>query len=179
MRFEPLKMVTFVSVLAAVASAGSAQDAAPAKALTSAEMLEQAQGVVKRGVSMSQTVGTLVAEATADTDIMLVTCLNAALTAIDGHTASAQDHLLALQGATDAEVRAHQHRMIMVVGQQLDTAGQEAGQCVGQDLFGTGTTTTQMITNNNLLPVDESPSVLPTVLPPSLPTVPRASSGKQ
>jgi hypothetical protein len=176
MRRQLLKMVLFLGVLVSVASAVSAQQAAKPPALTSAQMVAQGEGVVTNGTALSQTVAGLIREATEDADMMKVTCLNDKATQIDGNLRTAQQHLTALRKTTDAGVRSHEHTMIMVVGQKLDVLGQEAGQCVGKDLYETGTTTVDTVIDTDMLPFEDNPSVVPTVLPPSLPTLPPAIS---
>lgn len=182
MQRKSLKMVLFLCVIAGITSIGLAQEeqqtqqqeAAPA---SSADLIAQGEGVVENGANLSTTVSALVREATDDNDMMKVTCLNDKLTQIDGNLRTAQQHLSALRRATDAGVRAHEHTMIMVVGQKLDVLGQEAGQCVGQDLYETGTTTVDTVIDTDMLPFEDDPSVPPMVLPPSLPTLPPAISG--
>jgi TolA-binding protein len=177
MRFQHFKTVLFLVALASIASAGSAQNTqAKPPALTAAQMVSQGDGVVTNGTALSQTVSGLIREATEDSDMMKVTCLNDKLTQIDGNLRTAQQHLQALRKATDAGVRSHEHTMIMVVGQKLDVLGQEAGQCVGKDLYETGTTTVDTVIDTDMLPFEDNPSVVPTILPPSLPTIPPAIS---
>jgi len=178
MRSTPVKMVMFLSLLASLATVVSAQTPAAKPApLNPADMVAQGEGIVQNGTALSQTVGGLVREATEDADMMKVTCLNDKLTQIDGNLRTAQQHLEGLRKAADAGVRAHEHTMIMVVGQKLDVLGQEAGQCVGKDLYETGTTTVDTVIDTDMLPFEDDPSVPPTILPPSLPTLPPAISG--
>jgi hypothetical protein len=148
---------------------------APAKvALTPAGMVEQGEGVVEKGGTLSQTVSGLLREATEEADMMKVTCLNDKLTQIDGNLRAAQQHLRQLRGAEDAGVREHEHTMIMVLGGKLDVLGQEASQCVGQDLYSTGETTVETELDTDMLPFENDPSIPPTILAPSLPTLPPA-----
>ena len=180
MRSTPFKMVMFLIVLASFATIASAQIAPPAKPvapLSPAKMVAQGEGIVQNATALSQTVNGLIREATEDADMMKVTCLNDKLTQIDGNLRTAQQHLDGLRKATDAGVRAHEHTMIMVVGQKLDVLGQEAGQCVGKDLYETGTTTVDTVIDTDMLPFEDDPSVPPTILPPSLPTLPPPASG--
>lgn len=180
MRRKLVKLVLFLCVIAGLASAVAAQGTtaqpAPAPA-SSSELIAQGEGVVENGAALSTTVSGLIREATEDGDMMKVTCLNDKQTQIDGNLRTAQQHLSALRKATDAGVRAHEHTMLMVVGQKLDVLGQEAGQCVGQDLYETGETDVDTIIDQDMLPFEDNPSVPPTVLPPSLPTLPPPESG--
>jgi len=183
MQRKSLKTVMFLGVIAGLASAVAAQEtneqpAQPPPAPTNpADMVAQGEGVVESGAALSTTVSGLVREATEDGDVMKVTCLNDKQTEIDGNLSTAQQHLKALRGTSDPGVRAHEHTMLMVIGQKLDTLGQEAGQCVGQDLYETGETAVDTIIDEDMLPFEDEPSVPPMVLPPSLPTLPPPESG--
>jgi len=149
----------------------------PAKPLTPAKMISQGDTVVASGSKLSQTVSGLLRQATEDADMMRVTCLNDKLTQIDGNLRTAMQHVRSLRQATDAGVRQHEHTMVMVVGQKLDVLGQQASQCVGQDLFATGDTTVDTDIDPDMLPFENNPSFPPTILPPTLPTLPPAVSG--
>lgn len=175
MRFEALRPVVLLGAIVGLASQAFAQQAQPQ--LSSADMLGKADAVVQNAVALSETVHGLIREATDNGDVMKVTCLNDKVTEIDGNLTSAQQHVQELRKATDPEVRLHQYTMIMVVSEKLDVLGQEAGQCVGKDLYETGTTTVDTIIDTDMLPFEDDPGVLPTVLPPSLPTLPPAISG--
>ena len=183
MQRKSLKTVMFLGVIAGLVSAVAAQGtteqpAQPPPAPTStADLIAQGEGVVESGAALSTTVSGLIREATEDNDVMKVTCLNDKQTEIDGNLVTAQQHLAALRGATDAGVRAHEHTMLMVIGQKLDVLGQQAGQCVGQDLYETGETDIDTIIDEDMLPFEDDPSVPPTVLPPSLPTIDPPESG--
>ena len=175
MRPKLLKLVLFLSIVVSLASVAFAEEGAapapPPPAPTNPEdMVAQGEGVVENGAALSATVAGLIREATDEGDMMKVTCLNDKATQIDGNLRTAQQHLVALRKASDAGVRSHEHTMIMVVGQKLDVLGQEAGQCVGQDLYETGETTVDTIIDEDMLPFEDDPSVPPMILPPSLPT---------
>lgn len=183
MQRKHLKVVVFLGLIAGLASVAAAEEPAapppeqPPAPTNSADMITQGEGVVENGAALSTTVSGLIREATDDADMMKVTCLTDKLTQIDGNLRTAQQHLNALRKATDAGVRSHEHTMIMVVGQKLEVLGQEAGQCVGQDLYETGTTTVDTIIDKDMLPFEDDPSVPPMVLPPSLPTFSPPESG--
>jgi hypothetical protein len=180
MRRKPFRLFLVLCVIAGLASAVAAQGGTPQPApapTNAADMIAQGEGVVESGAALSTTVSGLIREATEDGDMMMVTCLNDKQTQIDGNLRTAQQHLSALRKATDAGVRAHEHTMLMVVGQKLEVLGQEAGQCVGKDLYETGTTTVDTVIDTDMLPFEDDPSVPPMVLPPSLPTLPPAISG--
>jgi hypothetical protein len=180
MRPKLFKIVLLLSIVVSLASVGLAQEAAAVedkKPLSSDEMIAQAEGVVESAEALSTTVAGLIREATDDNDMMKVTCLNDKATQIDGNLGTAQQHLATLRKTADAGVRAHEHTMIMVIGQKLEVLGQEAGQCVGKDLYETGETTVDTVTDPDILGYEKDPSVPPTILPPSLPTLPPPESG--
>lgn len=181
MRPKLLKLVSFLGIVASLTSIGLAQEGAATEQQPAPtnpdDMIAQGEGVVESATALSATVSGLIREATDDGDMMKVTCLTDKLTQIDGNLTTAQEHLKALREASDAGVRSHEHTMIMVVGQKLDVLGQEAGQCVGQDLYETGETTVDTIIDESMLPFEDDPTVPPTILPPSLPTLPPPESG--
>jgi hypothetical protein len=183
MQRKSLRTVMFLCIIVGLASAVAAQETTeqpvqqPPPPTNPADMVAQGEGVVESGAALSETVLGLIREATEDGDVMKVTCLNDKQTQIDGNLRTAQQHLVALRKATDPGVRAHEHTMLMVVGQKLDVLGQEAGQCVGQDLYETGQTNVDTIIDEDMLPFEDDPSVPPMVLPPSLPTLPPPESG--
>lgn len=164
-------------VAAAAAQTGTAAVTPPKKVLTPTEMVGHGASIVARGEKLSQTVSGLLRQATEDADMMRVTCLNDKLTQIDGNLRTAQQHLRSLRKANDGGVREHEHRMIAVVGQKLDVLGQQSAQCVGQDLFATGETTVDTDVDTDMLPFEDDPAFPPTILPPTLPTLPPAESG--
>lgn len=181
MRLEASKMLVLLGVAAslglghAVAKAVAGELEQPAKeALSPSAMIEQGENVVEKGATLSQTVSGLVREATDEADMMKVTCLNDKLTQIDGNLRAAQQHLRQLRTAQDPGVREHEHTMIMVLGGKLDVLGQEASQCVGQDLYSTGETLVETQIDTDMLPFEDDPSNPPTILAPSLPTLPPA-----
>lgn len=170
--------LAFVGVaFVGVAQAEVAKATAPQKPLTPTQMISQGDAVVGSGSKLSQSVSGLLRDATEDADMMKVTCLNDKLTQIDGNLRTAMQHLRSLRKATDAGVRQHEHTMIMVVGQKIDVLGQQASQCVGQDLFATGDTTVDTEIDPDMLPFETDPAFPPTILSPTLPTLPPAVSG--
>lgn len=178
MRLTPLKLVTFLVASWSIAAAGAAQDASQQKPKpTAAEMTAQAESMVASGTMLSQTVNSLIRQATEDADMLKVTCLTDKATQIEGNLSTARQHLEALKSATDDGVRSHQYTMISVIDSKLNVLGQQAGQCVGKELYETGTTTVDTVVDTDMLPFEDNPSVPPMVLPPSLPTLPPASTG--
>lgn len=174
MRFQTLIMVTLLGAIVGPTSGARAADAKP---LSAADMIAQGEGVAQSAAELSETVNGLIREATDDGDMMKVTCLNDKLTEIDGHLASVQQHLQDLRKAADADTREHEHTMIMVVKDKLAVLSQQAGQCVGKDLYETGETKVDSYIDPNLASNEGDPAAVPTILPPSLPTLPPASSG--
>jgi hypothetical protein len=180
MRIQASKTIVLLG-LALSLGLGHAMAQAPASgtpaakpALSPAAMVEEGEGVVEKGGTLSQTVSGLVREATEEADMMKVTCLNDKLTQIDGNLRAAQEHLKQLRAAEDAGVRQHAHTMIMVLGGKLDVLAQEASQCVGQDLYSTGETSVETQIDTDMLPFEDDAATPPTILAPTLPTLPPA-----
>jgi hypothetical protein len=140
-------------------------------------MVKQGETVVKGGAGLSQIVSGMLAKAQQDSDMMRVTCLSEKLTQIDGNLRTAQRRLRALRKATEPSLREHEHTMLEVLGQKLAVLERESNQCVGQDLYETGDTETEMEIDSNMLPFEDDPSTPPSVLPHTLPTLPPAVSG--
>ncbi|MDH5674615.1 MAG: hypothetical protein OEZ06_20980 [Myxococcales bacterium] len=104
------------------------------------EQVQKGQEVVKRGTVLSKRVAQLLHEARNDGDIIKTTCLNDKLTQINANLRNAQERLEGLKEAADSERQLHEYTVLSVLRQKFQVLDQEASQCVGQDLFDTGTT---------------------------------------
>lgn len=107
------------------------------------EQLAEAQRIEERGTQISRRVLSMLDEARRERDIIRVTCLNDKLTQINAHRRTLENRLESLQEAIDTgdgERRNHEFTVITVIGQHFRTLEQEAGSCIGQDIFETGTT---------------------------------------
>jgi len=102
--------------------------------------IEEGQSVVAYGNNLNERVSNTLNDARKESDIIRITCLNDKLTQINANLRNAQQRLEALMGAVDRDTRNHEYLVLMVLKQKLKTLDQEAGQCVGQDIFETGNT---------------------------------------
>jgi hypothetical protein len=110
---------------------------------------------------------------------MRVTCLNDKLTQVNANlrTAGARSDSLreAVQMNDDAR-RNHEFTVMTVLGQKFRTLEQEANQCIGQDIFETGTTRVETTIDPET--PEEDPSTVnafpeipvPFIPPPASPT---------
>lgn len=111
--------------------------------LTPQEQATEAQAIEERGTQISRRVLAMLDEARRERDIIRVTCLNDKLTQINAHLRTLQQRRENLQEAIntgDESRRNHEFTVITVLGQHFRTLEQEAGACIGQDIFETGTT---------------------------------------
>lgn len=144
---------------------------------TPEELVAQGEGIIRRGMAISKSVRTMLESARKDADIIRITCLDDKLTQINANLRSAETRIDALRKAVDAELRVHEYTVLSVLGNKLQVLDQEAHQCVGEAMYETGETTVVTEIDTDMLPFEETPSVPPVVLPPSLPTLPPHASG--
>jgi hypothetical protein len=160
------------------APAGTAQGEAAAtntgEPPTPDELIAQGDGILRRGMAIAKSVRTMLESARKDADIIRITCLDDKLTQVNANLRSAETRLEALRKAVDADLRMHEYTVLSVLGNKLQVLDQEAHQCVGESMYETGETTIVTEIDTDMLPFEETPSVPPVVLPPSLPTLPPA-----
>lgn len=145
--------------------------------LTTEEQGAEAERIETRGTQISRRVMSMLDEARRERDIIRVTCLNDKLTQINAHLRTLQSRRQNLQEAVqtgDDGRRNHEFTVITVLGQHFTTLEQEANQCIGQDIFETGTT--QVVTTIDPSTPDEDPSTLPQPPGPGVPFVPPPAS---
>ena len=145
--------------------------------LSPEEQMTEAQQTERRGLEISRRVSAMLDEARRENDIIRVTCLNDKLTQINAHLRTLQSRRENLQEAIqtgDDGRRNHEFTVITVLGQHFTTLEQEANQCIGQDIFETGTT--QVVTTIDPSTPEEDPSNIPTPPPPSVPFIPPPAS---
>lgn len=139
------------------------------------EQLAEATRISDRGEQISRRVLAMLDEARRERDIIRVTCLNDKLTQINAHRRTLENRLENLQqavGTSDSERRNHEFTVITVIGQHFRTLEQEAGACIGQDIFETGTT--RVVTDidpgtpeEDLVITEPEPPVVPFIPPPA------------
>jgi hypothetical protein len=147
--------------------------------MTKDQMEQAGLAIVKRGTVLSKSVSKLLNDARKENDIIKVTCLNNKLTQINANLRNAQRRLSTLRGAVDTDQANHEFIVLKVVNGKLETLEKEAAQCVGQDLFETGSTKVVTEIDTSQLPFENNPSIPPVVLPPTLPTLPPPASGRR
>ena len=148
--------------------------------LTPAEQLAEGQRTLERGSALSRRVAGMLDEARRENDVIRVTCLDDKLTQINAHLRSTTSRVESLQEASqlgDEGRRNHEFTVITVLGQNLTELDRAANECIGQDLYETGTTRVTTTIDPNV--PDEDPGVIPTppqvdvpfIPPPASPTI--------
>jgi len=160
-----------ISMLAgASALAQPAQTPPAAKAQAGGQGLTEGQAVVTRGEGLQRRVNNMLAEARREADIIRITCLNDRLTQINANLANAQSRLEAARGSSDPDKQRHELTVLNVLAQKFQVLDQEAAQCVGQELFETGSTRVQTDIDPATVPfedvrADSPPTMSPAVNP--------------
>lgn len=156
---------------------GTASNPSPRPPMSADQQIAMAKRIVARGQDLAQRLMRMVDEARREGDMVRFTCLNDKLTQVNTNVNTAQSRVDALAKAPDAESRGHEFTVITVVGQKLQTLDQEAGQCLGQDLYEAGVTKKTTTIDNDSIPFEPDPSSPPTLLPPGVPSLPARASG--
>jgi hypothetical protein len=130
--------------------------------------IEEGQSVVAYGNNLNERVSNTLNDARKESDIIRITCLNDKLTQINANLRNAQQRLEALMGAVDRDTRNHEYLVLMVLKQKLKTLDQEAGQCVGQDIFETGNTQVTTEIDPSVANQGETPTQLGDIGPSSV-----------
>lgn len=146
--------------------------------LTPEQQLQEAQQVQQRGTDLSRRVSVMLDEARQERDIIRVTCVNDKLTQVNANLRTVELRLTNLQdaiAAQDASRRNHEFTVIAVLGQKFVVLDREAAQCIGQDIFETGST--RVITEIDPNNPDDDPTVLPAPVVPVVPFIPPPESG--
>lgn len=146
--------------------------------LSPEQQLQEAQQVQQRGTDLSRRVSVMLDEARQERDIIRVTCVNDKLTQVNANLRTVELRLTNLQdaiAAQDASRRNHEFTVIAVLGQKFVVLDREAAQCIGQDIFETGSTrvVTEIDPNNP----DDDPTVVPETEVPVIPFIPPPESG--
>lgn len=145
--------------------------------LTPAEQLAESQRTTERGEQLSRRVASMLDEARRENDVIRVTCLDDKLTQINAHRRTLGARTESLQEASqvgDEGRRNHEFTVISVLAQNLTELERAANECIGQDIFETGTTRVTTTIDPNT--PDEDPTVLPEVPGPDVPIIPPPGS---
>lgn len=154
-------------------SSGSGNEAALNEAATAQS---KAQALVTRITGMLD-------NARREKDIMKANCLNGTLTEANALVRTLATRTNSLKAAIDSGDPGRislEKTVVSVMGQRVDAISQQAGQCVGQDMYTSGaasTVTTQV--NNSLVPTggDNSNAVTSPPPPPATVTVAPPGAG--
>jgi hypothetical protein len=146
--------------------------------LSPEQQLREAQQVQQRGTDLSRRVSVMLDEARQERDIIRVTCVNDKLTQVNANLRTVELRVTNLQdaiAAQDASRRNHEFTVIAVLGQKFVVLDREAAQCIGQDIFETGST--RVITEIDPNNPDDDPTVLPDPVVIVIPFIPPPASG--
>jgi len=154
--------------------------ARPATPVSPEQLTTQAESIVRRGESISQSVRGMLEEARKEADIIKVTCLDDKLTQVDVAVRTAEGRLGALKTAVDSDRRMHEFTVLTVLGQKLQVLDQEAHQCVGQAMYETGKTKVVTQIDTNSISSETTPTSFPVITPGtgSIPVIPPVKSGQ-
>jgi len=122
--------------------------------------IEEGKSVVAYGNNLNERITNTLNDARKESDIIRITCLNDKLTQINANLRNAQQRLEALTSAVDRDTRNHEYLVLMVLKQKFKTLDQEAGQCVGQDIFETGNTQVTTEVDPSVANSSESPTTM-------------------
>jgi hypothetical protein len=147
--------------------------------LSGTEQLAESERIGTRAVQTSRRVQQMLDEARRERDIIRVTCLNDKLTQVNANLRGVETRSESLREAVqmnDDDRRNHEFTVLTVLGQKFRTLEQEANQCLGQDIFETGTTRVE--TSIDPATPEEDPSAVtsypevpvPFIPPPASPT---------
>ena len=150
--------------------------------------LDQAQEIVSRGERISGRVAAMMTQAQREKDIIRVNCLDDKLAQVNANIRTAKARLDAMRVQTDPSVRGQSMVVMTVLGQKFDVLEQEASQCVGQNIYETGTTLLESQVDPSRVPTDDEArvNVVPDLVPPpdpgymptEMPPPPEEASGK-
>jgi hypothetical protein len=134
--------------------------------LSAADKVAGARQIVARATRLSERVTNLLNEARRDADMIRITCLNDKLTQINANLRNAEGRLTTLIDAVDPGLQDHEYTVIGVLGQKFTTLDQEASQCVGQEVYETGSSTNSTKINPGQAGGNENASNPPQPPPP-------------
>lgn len=133
------------------------------------EQLSEAQAIVTRGERLSAQVGAMKTQAEREKDIIRVNCLNTKLAEVNANLRNAKARLDALRNEIDPQRRIQAVTVMIVLGQKFDVLDQEAGQCIGQNVFETGATKVDSSIDTTVVPNEQeaATATVPQVVPPA------------
>lgn len=158
------------------------EDQAP-EPTSGADQLAKAKGIQANGEALAARLQTMLKAARDSGDIVKVTYLNDKLTQSNANLRTVKQRVEALDRAvavSDEAAAKHEYTVLSVLSQKFQTLGQEASQCVGQDMYepGASQVVTEVAPGTTTVDPANVGSVNPSVTPPDSPsvTVPPPSS---
>ena len=146
--------------------------------MTAADQVAEAQRILGNGQSLSVRVQGMLDQSRREGDVLRVTCLDDKLTQVNAHVRTLGDRVEALQEAVrlaDEARRNHEYTVIIVLGQNLVVLDRSASECIGQDMYETGTT--RVVTTIDPNTPDIDPTDLVIVHTEGVPFIPSPASG--
>lgn len=158
------------------------------QAQSPAQQVADAESVVSRGERLGSRISAMVSQAQREKDIIRVNCLDDKLAQVNANIRTAKARLQSLKTHTDPQSRMQAMTVMMVLGQKFQVLDQEASQCVGQNVFETGSTLLETEIDTQTVPTDTevNPAVVPDLIPEAptsetqteTPPPPEEASGK-
>lgn len=143
--------------------------------VTPEEQVAEAERALRQGQDLSRRISGVLAEARQDGDIIRVTCVDDKLTQINANLRTLEQRVQNLRDAVESDDRSrsgHEYTVVTVLSQKFQVLSREANQCVGQDLYETGSTVVESTVDANAptedpaLVVDAPPFSVPMFVPP-------------
>jgi VCBS repeat-containing protein len=116
--------------------------------------LSDAEAVVSRGERLASRITAMVAQAQREKDIIRVNCLDDKLAQVNANIRTAKSRLNRMRSTTDPQSLMQARTVMMVLGQKFQVLDQESSQCVGQNVFETGSTELDTVIDNATVPTD-------------------------
>ena len=149
-----------------------------AAGMTPAEQVSESQRLLANGQSLSTRVQGMLDQSRREGDVLRVTCLDDKLTQVNAHVRTLGDRVSALQEAVrvaDEARRNHEYTVIIVLGQNLVVLDRAVSECIGQDMYETGTTRVVTTIDPNTPDIDANDLVI--VVNEAVPFIPPPASG--
>ncbi|MCX7807235.1 MAG: hypothetical protein N2515_01380 [Deltaproteobacteria bacterium] len=141
------------------------------------EQVAESQRLLARAQALAQRIQSMLDQARRESDIMRVTCLDDKLTQVNAHVRSLNDRVRALEEAIrigDEARRNHEFTVIIVLSQNISTLHRASNDCIGVELFDTGSTRVVTIVDPTVPQTD--PGVIPFIPPDVVPYIPPPAS---
>lgn len=154
------------SLFLGLAAPSFSQEQVGDTAAIAADQLTAAQDIVSGAERLSTRISTMVSQAQREKDIMRVQCLDDKLAQVNANLRTARARLSVLEAQRDPQMRAQAMTVLQVLDQKFQVLDQEASQCIGQNIFETGTTKLETDIDLGRVPTAEesNPTIIPDLL---------------